>query len=110
MAGKLVVGKGGEPQVLAQAPPAQAPTQASPPQGGAKTMHGVGVVIAALPRLGRLIVRHEEIKGFMAAMEMSYPVTSPAILRGLGPGDKIGFTIDPDKSTITAIEVTERAK
>jgi FtsP/CotA-like multicopper oxidase with cupredoxin domain/Cu/Ag efflux protein CusF len=110
MAGKLVVGKGGEPQVLAQAPPAQAPTQASPPQGGAKTMHGVGVVIAALPRLGRLIVRHEEIKGFMAAMEMSYPVTSPAMLSGLNPGDKIGFTIDPDKPTITAIEVTQRAK
>ena len=110
MAGKLVVGKGGEPRRLAQAAPPQLPAQASPPQGGSKTLQGVGVVIAALPRLGRLIVRHEEIKGFMAAMEMSYPVTSPTMLSGLSPGDKIGFTIDPDKSTITAIEVTERAK
>ncbi len=46
----------------------------------------------------------------MAAMEMSYPVTPPSLLNGLNPGDKIGFTIDPGKSMITAIEVIEAAK
>jgi len=67
------------------------------------------VVIAAVPRVGRLIVNHEEIKGFMAAMEMSYPVMPPSLLADVKPGDKIGFTIDPAKSVITAIEVIERA-
>jgi Cu/Ag efflux protein CusF len=101
MSGSLVVGKGGAPR-LAQA--------ATPPGGQASTVQGVGVVIAAVPRVGRLIVNHEEIKGFMAAMEMSYPVTPPSLLSDLNPGDKIGFTIDPQKSVITAIEVIERAR
>src|SRR5262245_10254737 len=102
MAGKLVVGKGGEPRALAQASPPQLPAQGS--------VQGVGVVIAAVPRVGRLIVNHEEIKGFMAAMEMSYPVAPPSLLNGVKPGDKIGFTIDADKSVITAIEVLDRAR
>ena len=55
-------------------------------------------------------VNAEEIKGFMAAMEMSYPVTPPTLLNGLNPGDKIGFTIDAAKSTIMSIDVIEAAK
>ena len=55
MVGKLIVGKGGAPKVLAQAPAAED-----------KTYQGTGVVIATVPRIGRLIVNHEEIKGFMA--------------------------------------------
>jgi FtsP/CotA-like multicopper oxidase with cupredoxin domain/Cu/Ag efflux protein CusF len=99
MVGKLIVGKGGAPKVLAQAPAAES-----------KAYKGIGVVIATVPRMNRLIVNHEEIKGFMAAMEMSYPVTPPDLLNGLNPGDKIGFTIDAGRSTIVAIEVIEAAK
>jgi len=102
MVGKLVVGTGGDSKRLAQASP--------PPSDTAKTVQGVGVVTAAVPRAGRLIVNHEEIKGFMAAMEMSYPVTPPSLLNGINPGDKIGFTIDAGSSTITAIQVIERAQ
>jgi FtsP/CotA-like multicopper oxidase with cupredoxin domain/Cu/Ag efflux protein CusF len=102
MTGSIIVGNGGDPKRLAQATGAttDAPT----------TYAGLGVVIAAVPRVGRLIVNHEEIKGFMGPMEMSYPVAPPALLDGLNPGDKIGFTIDPAKSTIVAIEVLERAR
>jgi Cu/Ag efflux protein CusF len=99
MVGKLIVGKGGEPKLLAQAPTIES-----------KTYRGIGVVIATVPRMNRLIVNHEEIKGFMAGMEMSYPVAPPDLLNGLNPGDKIGFTIDAGKSTIVAIEVIETAK
>jgi Cu/Ag efflux protein CusF len=99
MTGVLVVGKGGAPKQLAQV---SAPA--------AKTVSGIGVVIAAVPRAGRLIVNHEEIKNFMGAMEMAYPVTPPALLNGLNPGDKINFRVDTASSTITAIEVIERAQ
>jgi manganese oxidase len=102
MTGSLVVGKGGAPKRVAQASGAAA--------DAAKSVQGVGIVIAAVPRGGRLIVNHEEIKGFMAAMEMSYPVAPPSLLNGVNPGDKIGFTIDPAKSVITAIEVLEPAR
>jgi FtsP/CotA-like multicopper oxidase with cupredoxin domain/Cu/Ag efflux protein CusF len=101
MVAQLVVGKGGAPKVLAQAPGSSADT---------KTFQGTGVVIATVPRIGRLIVNHEEIKGFMAAMEMSYPVTPPTLLNGLNPGDKINFTIDAGKSTIVAIDLIEAMK
>ena len=100
MIGKLIVGKGGEPKVV----------QAQAPAAGARLYKGIGVVIATVPRVGRLIVDHEEITGFMAAMEMSYQVTPPSLLNGINPGDKIGFTIDAGKSTIVAIDVIERAK
>lgn len=105
MVGSLVVGKGGEPKRLAQATPATGPN----PSAASQTVKGVGVVIATVPRMGRLIVNHEEIKGFMAAMEMSYPVTPPALLDGLYSGDKIGFTINPAINSIIGVEVLERA-
>src|SRR5262249_33621767 len=98
--GALVVGKAGAPQRLA---PAQAPREK-------KAVQGVGVVIATAPRAGRLIVNPEEIRNFMAAMEMSYPVASPSLLNGINPGDKISFTIAASQATITAIEVIERAR
>jgi manganese oxidase len=99
MVGKLIVGRGGEPKVVQ----AQAPAKV-------QIYKGVGVVIAAVPRAGRLIVDHEEIPGFMAAMEMSYQVATPSLLKGINPGDKISFTIDAGKSAIVAIDVIERAK
>jgi Cu/Ag efflux protein CusF len=73
-------------------------------------LEGVGVVIATVPRMGRLIVHHEEIEGFMAEMEMSYPVTRATLLDGLNPGDRIRFTIDPAAARVTGIDVVERAK
>jgi FtsP/CotA-like multicopper oxidase with cupredoxin domain/Cu/Ag efflux protein CusF len=100
MIGKLVVGKGSDDVRVAQAPPSADPVVHT----------GVGSVVAAVPRVRRLIVDHEEIKGFMAAMEMSYTVASPALLEGLNPGDRIRFTIDARATQITAIEVLERAK
>jgi Cu/Ag efflux protein CusF len=99
MIGKLVVGRGGEPKVVQ----VQAPEKA-------RLHQGVGVVIATVPRAGRLIVDHEEIPGYMAAMEMSYQVASPSLLNGINAGDKIGFTIDAGRSAIIAIDVIERAK
>jgi Cu/Ag efflux protein CusF len=99
MVGKLTIGRGGEPAVVQVQAPAQE-----------RIFKSTGVVIAAVPRAGRLIVDHEEIPGFMAAMEMSYQVVPPSLLTGINPGDKIGFTIDAVRSAIIAIDVIERAR
>ena len=61
--------------------------------------------MAALPRVNRLIVSHPEIKGFMPAMEMSYPMKEPKLLEGLKSGDKIEFTIDAASATIIELKV-----
>ena len=99
MVGRLVVGRGGEMRTLS-------PTAT----GTGAVLAGVGSVIGSLPREGRLIVNHEAIPGFMAAMEMSYPVASPSLLNGVNPGDRIEFTIDSGRSIITAIKVTAPAR
>jgi Cu/Ag efflux protein CusF len=103
MAGRLVVGRGGErlAQTGATAPPA-APAEA--------IFRGTGTVIAVLPRLDRLIVSHQEIKGFMPAMEMSYAVEPAGLLDGLHRGDRIEFSINGANATITAVTVIEPAR
>ena len=99
MVGEVIVGKGGAP--------APAPVAAA---GETRLLDGVGVVIVTVPRMGRLVVDHEAIEGFMGPMEMSYPVADAALLQGLSPGDKIHFKIDPGSSTIRDIEVTDHAR
>jgi Cu/Ag efflux protein CusF len=85
-------------------------TPAAPPPGAGALFVGVGSVIGSLQREGRLIVNHEAISGFMAAMEMSYPVATPSLLGGINPGDRIEFTIDAGRAIITAIKVTAPAR
>lgn len=101
MLGTLVVGKGGQLKMFTSTPP---------PAEGQRSFRGVGVVIATVPRAGRLIVNHEEIRGYMTAMEMSFSVASPALLNGLNAGDRIEFTIDVARSAVTAIEVIQSAR
>ena len=96
MLGTLIVGKGGEP----------AAHEAPPPEAN-RLYEGVGVVIAVLPRKSRLVVDHEEIKDFMAAMEMSYVVSPATLLQGLNPDDRVRFTIDADKRAIVDIELVQ---
>jgi Cu/Ag efflux protein CusF len=61
------------------------------------------VVIAVLPRKSRLVVDHEEIPDFMAAMEMSYLVSPATLLQSISSGDKVRFTIDADKRAIVDV-------
>jgi Cu/Ag efflux protein CusF len=48
-----------------------------------------GVVLSVERADQRIVVDHEEIPGFMAAMAMPYPVEEPAQLDVAGPGDQI---------------------
>ena len=70
----------------------------------ASTFEGVGTVIALQPRRSQIVVDHEEIKGFMGAMIMGYPVKPARLLQGLKAGDRIRFTIDADRKAIVRIE------
>jgi Cu/Ag efflux protein CusF len=71
---------------------------------GEKTVTGEGKVVATVPNTGQLVVDHSEIKGFMGAMTMGYPVEPPSQLEGLKAGDQVRFTIDVPKKTIVKIE------
>ncbi len=96
MLGTLIVGMGGAP-----------PARAAPPAEAKRLYDGVGVIVAVLPRNSRVVVDHEEIEGFMAAMEMSYMVSPATLLQGVTPGDKVRFTIDADERMIVDLVAHE---
>ncbi len=100
MLGTLIVGKGGKKE------PALSTDEAV---AAKRLFEGVGVVVAVEPRKSRLILTHEEIRGFMAPMvEMSFMVTSATLLKGIEPGDKVRFTIDADKRAIVDVVPLDR--
>ncbi|HEX9747602.1 MAG TPA: copper-binding protein [Methylomirabilota bacterium] len=72
--------------------------------GASQTVVGEGEVVATVPNASQIVVEHGEIKGFMEAMTMGYRADPPSLLAGLKPGDKIRFTIDVQRRTITVIE------
>jgi protein SCO1/2 len=67
--------------------------------------------ILAIRSDNELLVKHEDIKGFMPAMTMPYNVRDPQLLRGKAPGDLIEATLavgDTD-AWLTRIEKTGTA-
>jgi protein SCO1/2 len=63
--------------------------QAPAPQAQARRFALKGTVISIDRPQQRIVVDHEEIKGFMGAMAMPYPVVDPKLLDVAGPGDQI---------------------
>jgi Cu/Ag efflux protein CusF len=56
---------------------------------------------------GKLTIDHEEIKGYMEAMEMTEPVKDKAMLESVKVGDKIDFEIERIGSNITFTKLTK---
>jgi Cu/Ag efflux protein CusF len=72
------------------------PEKPSGPAAAVQTTshRGVGVVKALNPKVPSIEVDHEEIKGFMPAMQMEFHVKDKSLLDGLAPADKIEFTVE----------------
>ncbi len=95
MFGRLIVGKGGKKEPTLPAGKLVAAN---------RLFEGIGVIVAVQPRRSRLVLTHDEIKGFMAPMVgMSFVVTPATLLQGLEPGENVRFTIDADKRVIVDI-------
>ena len=63
-------------------------------RGGEPKTHTVrGQVATVLKEGGELVVDHEDVPGYMPAMQMTLVVADPAEARGLQPGDKVRFTL-----------------
>jgi Cu/Ag efflux protein CusF len=71
---------------------------------------GHGVVTAVQSQTGALTIKHDDIKGFMPAMEMMYKVKAPDLSRDVRPGDVIDFKIDAAKYEILELTVVGRGK
>ena len=71
---------------------------------------GHGIVKAVAPETGAITLAHDDIRGFMPAMEMMYRVASPELSRDLKPGDEVEFKIDAAKYLIVDVKRLGRGK
>jgi len=92
------------PVLAATTSPQQEQGSRAAETGAQKTVVAEGKVVATVPSASQIVVEHGEIKGFMEAMTMGYPVDPPSLLEGLKFGDKVRFTIDVPKKAIVKIE------
>jgi Cu/Ag efflux protein CusF len=65
---------------------------------------GHGVVKAVAPGTGWLTIAHDDIKGFMSAMTMTYKVKSPGLSKDLHTGDVVDFKIDAENYVIVELK------
>lgn len=70
-----------------------------------------GQVLAVRPETSEILVKHDDIKGFMPAMTMPYTVKEPALLNDRVPGDLITATlhVSPELAWLSAISKTGSA-
>jgi protein SCO1/2 len=57
------------------------------------TYQVTGQILAVRPATNELLVKHDDIPGFMPAMTMPYSVEDPALLKDRAPGDLITATL-----------------
>ena len=91
-----------------KAAPSTTPATAPQPAGetfGPKVHHGRGFVID-IDKKGRyIVIRHQEIKGFMDPMTMPFHTDSPKLAKSVRVGDEVEFTLEerPDGIVLTEI-------
>jgi len=77
----------------------------------ARTYQLTGQVLAVRPETREILVKHEDIPGFMPAMTMPYAVKDAALLADRAPGDLITATlvVEPELAHLTVITKTGSA-
>ena len=61
-----------------------------------------GQVLTVSPDGRELVVRHDDVRGFMPAMTMPFRLKDPALARDRRPGDLIRATVDGDRRGVVA--------
>lgn len=62
-----------------------------------------GIVRGVAAELNLIFLTHEEIPGLMGAMTMGFHTSDPKLLRGLGPGDRVEFTLRESSSQLLVV-------
>ena len=89
-------------------PPAQVAAgtpQAQQTPAAVKSYSGTGVVRLINLEEGWLEIDHEEIPGFMAAMQMEWSVKDRAMLKSVKVGDRVNFTVEDNNGTQVITEL-----
>lgn len=90
-------------------PPAQvslpAGTPQTQPRSAVRTFSGVGVIRSINLKEGWFEIDHEEIAGFMPAMQMQWSVKPVSMLKPLNVGDRVNFTVADDNGSEVVTEI-----
>lgn len=76
-----------------------------------RTYQLTGQILVVKPETNEVLIKHQDIPGFMPAMTMPYVVKDPAIIKGRVAGDLITATLNvsPDTAYLSAITKTGSA-
>lgn len=81
------------------------------PRNETRTYQLMGQILVVKPETNEVLVKHEDIPGFMPAMTMPYTVSDPALLKDRAPGDLITATlkVETERAYLSAITKTGSA-
>lgn len=77
------------------------------PNAEVQIYKGIGIVKKIDKENGKLTVDHEDISGYMSAMEMNEPVKDKASLDSLKEGDKISFDLERTGSKLLIMNIVK---
>lgn len=82
------------------------------PAAGTRTFQVKGEIRRLVPSGQVLVIKHEEIPGYMEAMTMPFQVKEAGEMKDLGVGDKVSFrmTVTEDDGWIDHIRVLEKGR
>ena len=93
-------------------PPAQvgipAGTPKSPQAAEVRTFSGTGVIRSINLKEGWFEIDHEEIPGFMAAMQMQWSVKDRSMLKSVSVGDRVDFTVEDNNGSEVITELKRK--
>lgn len=75
--------------------------------GDKQTYKAIGVIKKIDPESGKVTIDHEDIPGYMAAMEMNERVGDKSLLNNLKAGDKVDFEIERTGSKIVVTKINK---
>ena len=81
------------------------------PTADARTYQLTGQILVVKPDTNEVLVKHEDIPGFMPAMTMPYTVKDAALMKDRAPGDLITATlvVESERAYLSAITKTGSA-
>lgn len=69
------------------------------------TYEATGTIVSIPPNKKQVIIKHDEIPGFMRAMTMPFNVADSSILEGIKPKDSVRLTIEYDGNNVKLLEI-----
>lgn len=79
------------------------------PMSDKKTFNSTGVIRGIDAKALKVTIDHEDIPGFMSAMEMEFPAANASVVEGFAVGDKVTFVVEKSGSKVVLASMAKVA-